>query len=161
LERFSQNEWETPREFYETLNQEFNFTLDVCASDQNKKCQRYFTKQIDGLKQDWSGERIWCNPPYDRLIYQWFKKAYEAAQSGSLVVCLIKASSFDSKNWHEYGMRASELRFVKDRLDFGLDGRFSRAIFPSAVLVFMPGCTGPPRVSSIDKNGKSILRIGG
>lgn len=47
------NEWATPQAFFDELNKEFDFTLDPCATPQNAKCARYFTKEIDGLAQSW------------------------------------------------------------------------------------------------------------
>ncbi len=47
------SDWATPHELFNELNKEFNFTLDVCASDWNKKCENYFNEEQDGLKQDW------------------------------------------------------------------------------------------------------------
>lgn len=49
------DEWETPQDFYDKLNDEFHFNLDPCANDQNHKCEKYFTKEQDGLKQNWGG----------------------------------------------------------------------------------------------------------
>lgn len=49
------NEWATPQDFYDVLNEEFDFTLDPCATDENHKCDNYFTQEMDGLKQDWGG----------------------------------------------------------------------------------------------------------
>lgn len=48
-------EWATPQELFDKLNEEFNFTLDPCATPQNHKCEQYFTKEQDGLKMDWGG----------------------------------------------------------------------------------------------------------
>lgn len=48
-------EWVTPQELFDKLNEEFCFTLDPCATDQNHKCEQYFTKEQDGLKMDWGG----------------------------------------------------------------------------------------------------------
>ena len=48
-------EWATPKLFFEELNKEFNFDLDPCATDENHKCSKYFTKEQDGLKQEWGG----------------------------------------------------------------------------------------------------------
>lgn len=45
----------TPQEFFDKLNAEFHFTLDVCATPENAKCKSYYTKQDDGLKQAWNG----------------------------------------------------------------------------------------------------------
>ena len=49
------DEWETPQDLYMKLDEEFNFNLDPCATDLNHKCERYFTKDVDGLKQKWGG----------------------------------------------------------------------------------------------------------
>lgn len=75
------DEWPTPRYVFDKLNDEFHFNLDVCADDLNHKCDRYFTKEQDGLRQDWKGT-CWMNPPYGRTIGQWVKKAYESARGG-------------------------------------------------------------------------------
>jgi len=49
------NEWATPQSFFDELDREFHFNLDPCATDQNHKCERYFTKENDGLSQNWGG----------------------------------------------------------------------------------------------------------
>ena len=54
---FSSNsdEWATPSEVYEQLNNEFNFNLDVCATEENHKCENYFTPELNGLSHKWGG----------------------------------------------------------------------------------------------------------
>ena len=47
--------WATPQDFFDSLDAEFNFTLDPCANDENHKCEKYFTEAEDGLTQDWGG----------------------------------------------------------------------------------------------------------
>lgn len=86
------------------------------------------------------------NPPYGRVIGDWIRKAYEESQKGATVVALIPSRT-DTTYWHEYVMKAAEIRFVRGRLKFG-DGRNS-APFPSAVVVFKPG-NHTPKVSSMD-----------
>ena len=49
------DDWATPQRLFDELNRTFHFTLDVCASKENAKCTKYFTKEQDGLKQDWGG----------------------------------------------------------------------------------------------------------
>ena len=71
------NEWSTPQDFFDELDKEFNFTLDPCATSENAKCTKYFTVEDDGLKQDWSNDIVFMNPPYGRDIKYWIKKAYE------------------------------------------------------------------------------------
>lgn len=47
--------WSTPQNFFDNLNQEFDFNLDVCALLENSKCEKFYSPDIDGLKQEWGG----------------------------------------------------------------------------------------------------------
>ena len=129
-------EWPTPQAFFDELDQEFNFTLDPCATRANAKCRTFFTKRQNGLDQDWGRHRVFCNPPYGRDMRQWARKCFEASRRGALVVLLAHART-DTRWFHEwvYG-KAGDIRFVKGRLRFG-DGEQS-APFPSLVAVFRP-----------------------
>lgn len=126
--------WETPIELFNKLNDEFNFTLDVCALKETAKCDKFFSPEIDGLKQDWSNNVCWMNPPYGRQIQLWLEKAYnESLKDSTTVVCLIPSRT-DTKYWHNYCMKASEIRFIKGRLKFG--NSKNSAPFPSAIIIF-------------------------
>jgi site-specific DNA-methyltransferase (adenine-specific) len=144
--------WATPKAFFEMLDNEFNFTVDVCALPGTAKVVRFFTPEIDGLKQDWSKEVFFMNPPYGRGqdVYSWVKKAYESAKAGGTGVCLLQLSG-DTKWYHEFVMKSNEIRFVRDRIWFELDGVASRANHASIVAVFRPGCDngGAPVIMSI------------
>ena len=66
------------------------FDLDVAALPENAKAPRFFTAKEDGLKQRWTAKRIWVNPPYHReFLIKWVRKAYQAAQRGARVCCLL------------------------------------------------------------------------
>ena len=83
------DEWETPEEVFDYFNDMFHFTLDVCATPENAKCERYFTKEQNGLKENWGGEICWMNPPYSKNK-KWVRKAYLASLNpGTIVVCLL------------------------------------------------------------------------
>lgn len=62
------DEWETPKDLFQKLHGEFNFTLDPCCTEENYKCEKYYTIKDDGLSKDWTGEIVFVNPPYGRLI---------------------------------------------------------------------------------------------
>lgn len=136
------DEWPTPRDFFDRLDAEFHFELDVCATAENAKCGRYFTRADDGLAQEWRGV-CWLNPPYGREIAKWIAKASSSARDGATVVCLVPART-DTRWWHDHIWDASrnrprrgvEVRLVRGRLRFG-DAEAS-APFPSAVVVFRP-----------------------
>lgn len=123
--------WSTPQILFDVLNQEFHFNLDVCATDENTKCARYFTEQQDGLAQDWQGI-CWMNPPYGDDIPFWVAKAHASADAGAVVVCLVPART-DTAWWWDHCIEG-EIRFLRGRLKFG-DGKGS-APFPSAVVIF-------------------------
>lgn len=128
------NEWTTPQYLFDELNDEFNFTLDPCATDENAKCSKYFTIEDDGLSKDWSNDVVFMNPPYGREIKHWIKKAYEESLKGATVVCLIPART-DTTYWHVFIFdKADDIRFLKGRLKFG-NGKNS-APFPSAIVVY-------------------------
>ena len=128
--------WETPQDLFDELNNEFQFTLDVCATPENAKCDKFYTKEQDGLKHPWKGT-VWCNPPYGRGIGQWVRRALFASVSGSTVVMLLPART-DTKWFHDYIYKRNnvEIRFIRGRLKFG--GSKNSDPFPSMVVVFMP-----------------------
>ena len=132
---FSSNteEWATPQDFFDKLNDEFHFTLDVCSTHENAKCKKHYTKDDDGLSQDWTGETVWCNPPYGREMPKWIQKCAEHGNRGGLAVMLIPART-DTKAFHEFIYGKSEIRFIKGRLKFG--GSKNSAPFPSMIIIF-------------------------
>jgi len=125
------DDWPTPQNYFDEVNKEFNFTLDVCASRENAKCPKFFTKEDDGLAQEWDGV-IWMNPPYGRGIKDWMRKAYESWVLGATVVCLVPART-DTSWWHDFAMHG-EIRFIRGRLKFG--NAKANAPFPSALVIF-------------------------
>ncbi len=115
--------WATPKDLYEALDEEFHFNHDPCPISEN---------DISGLLTPW-GSLTFVNPPYGRHIGKWLMKALQESQEGKTIVCLIPSRT-DTKWWHEYVMKADEIRFLRGRLKFG-DSENS-APFPSAIVVF-------------------------
>lgn len=128
-------DWGTPKPLFDQLDSEFHFTLDPCASDENHKCEKYFTESQNGLLQDWGKERVFCNPPYGRSIGKWVKKCSDHAD---LAVMLIPART-DTKWFHEYIYHNPrvQIRFLPGRVRF--EGASNSAPFPSMVVVFNGG----------------------
>lgn len=132
------DEWETPKELFNSLNDEFHFTVDACATSENAKCAEYYDKQKDGLSQIWGG-CVWCNPPYGKQIGRWVQKASKAAhKDGAKVVMLLPART-DTRWFHDYiyNKRNVEIRFLRGRLKFG--GSKNSAPFPSMIVIFENG----------------------
>ncbi len=115
-------DWKTPKAVYEELDNEFHFNHDPCPPE----------PKVDGLTSEWGG-RNFVNPPYGREIPKWIKKGYEEWKKGKTVVMLIPSRT-DTRYWHDYIMKATEIRFIKGRLKF--DDQKNSAPFPSAIVVF-------------------------
>lgn len=91
------------------------FTLDVAAAPHNAKCERYFTREYDGLSRSWHRERVWCNPPYSN-IEPWVAKAWAEWnrrdpiwQPPELIVMLLPANRTEQGWWQR------EVEFRRDR----------------------------------------------
>jgi phage N-6-adenine-methyltransferase len=153
------DEWETPKELFNKLDKIYNFTLDVCATTENAKCERYYTKLEDGLKQSWDGEVCWMNPPYSKpenpckpnckkkscikrgyhvTEYKpgqedWIAKAYKESEKGAIVVALLPVRT-DTKAFHKYIYKKQDIIFLEGRLKFG--NCKDAAPFPSMIVIF-------------------------
>lgn len=139
--------WETPKKFFDELNNEFHFTLDACATAKNAKCEKYFTEKDNALIQDWGGNIVFCNPPYSRQGGQDMsvKKAYEESKKPHTTVVMLLPARTDTKRFHKYiWLPENEIRFIEGRLSFEINGkpmvdkngRPESAPFPSMIVIF-------------------------
>ena len=134
LQSSKSNEWETPQDLFDELNDEFHFTLDPCATKENAKCKLFYDKEYDGLGYSWHGQTVFMNPPYGNQINRWVKKGFEeGSKSDTLVVGLIPART-DTRYWHNFIQDIAEVRFIKGRIKFS--GAKYNAPFPSAIVIW-------------------------
>lgn len=127
--------WSTPQDFFDKLNKEFNFNLDPCSTHENAKCEKHYTIEDDGLKQNWEGNSVFCNPPYGKDISSWVEKCSEESKKENTNVVMLIPARTDTRYFHNHiYKKTKEIRFIKGRLKFG-DSKNS-APFPSMVVVF-------------------------
>ena len=107
----NKDDWKTPEDFYNKLNEEFNFDFDPCP-------YMHDINEYDGLKIEWKQSNF-VNPPYSLKLKEAFvKKAIEESKKGKLCVLLLPVST-STKLFHEYILpNAKEIRFAKGRLKF-------------------------------------------
>ena len=138
---FSSNkdDWETPQSFFDEINKEFHFSFDSACSEENTKCEGYDT---DSLEHEWYGVTF-CNPPYSQSKL-FIKKAWEEYKLEHCHVVLLLPARTDTIAFHEYIYGKAELRFIKGRLKFEINGeplldkkgRPSPAPFPSMLAIY-------------------------
>lgn len=112
-EKLYMDDFSSPIWLFKELNKEFRFDLDVCATHENAKCDRYYTKEEDGLSREWFGN-VWCCPSYVQTPELWIKKAFN---SNCNTVMLLNAKVHSS--WfHEYFYYNPniEIRFIEGLL---------------------------------------------
>jgi len=120
----------TTPEVFDPLNERFRFTIDVAAAEHNKKCERFYSIEDNGLEKSWAWERVWCNPPYSD-IEPWVQKAWQecmvtmSGRSADLVVMLLPANRTEQgwwQRWVEPNHRARRpdfhVEFLPGRLRF-------------------------------------------
>jgi hypothetical protein len=109
------NNWATPKSFYDALNKEFNFDHDPCPFNTQD-----ITPETDGLNYDnkW-GKFNFVNPPYEKKIKEAFvNRAIEEAKQGRVSVLLLPVST-STKLFHEKILpNSSDIRFIKGRIKF-------------------------------------------
>ncbi len=146
----AKQEWETPNSFFSKLNKEFNFTIDLAADETNHKCPVYLSKQTDAMDCSWLGIG-WLNPPYGSTgkykLSEWIKKSYLESQKHNSTIVILTPARTNTNWWHEYCMKAKEIKFVKGRPKFG--GAKYGLPQPLAIIVFKP-TNEPVKVSTFN-----------
>lgn len=130
----NKDKWETPFDLFNELDAIYHFTLDPCCEHKTAKCNKYYTEEEDGLTKDWTGEVVFCNPPYSRgNINKWMEKCAMEASKGCKIVALIPVST-SSRWWHEYVWKKADIVFIKGRLTFA--GASNTAPFSSCLAIW-------------------------
>lgn len=151
------DEWSTDDAFYEKLNQIFFFTLDPCATDENHKCEKYYTIDDDGLAQDWRGENAFVNNPYSNTK-GWTKKcAEEGAKPNTTVVQLIPSRTDTKYSQLDMFPEAQAVLFVKGRLKFG--GSKNSAPFPSMVPIYRERGLSMREIEMLMELGELVIPV--
>jgi hypothetical protein len=113
FERTNKNdEWLTPPELIKTLG---SFDLDPCAPIIRPwdTALKHYTKEDNGLLQDWQG-RVWCNPPYGNQLPFWLNKC---VLHGNCIVLTFART--DTRMFFEYVWNAAgAVFFIKGRIKF-------------------------------------------
>ena len=123
----------TPDNIYQPLHDLFDFTLDPCATFENAKCDKFFTEEQDGLIQNWEGEKVFCNPPYNKLA-NWLRSiATREDYKYCVVLCPARVGQ---KYFQEAWMseKCEQVLFLSERVKF--IGAKDVAAFPSAIMYF-------------------------
>lgn len=155
------DEWATPSELFDKLYDQYQFTFDVSASENNAKIDEYWTKEDDALSKDWTGRsvdvqiledaldsdpceqewicvnvrRYWMNPPFSQAN-KFFKKVAEESKRDLQLVAIYKSANLESKTWQDYILRTADwVFFLRGRVNFDSHaGKSNQVPFGSALI---------------------------
>lgn len=108
------DEWYTPKFIFDALG--LIFDLDPCSpsKDHWTPARKFYTKDNDGLKSEWSGI-VWMNPPFGGRNGQvpWLEKFVNHGNGIALVAARTSSGWF-----HEYAPQMDCLLFPKGKTKF-------------------------------------------
>lgn len=139
--------WRTPHWLFSALDGLFNFTVDAAADRDNSLCERYWNEATDGKKQDWSGESIFCNPPYNRgAIRPWINKAHNSRNCN---FCFLLPSRTESE-WFQDAFYSYyfQVVFLPFRVRFEPPCALIKASSPREANVIVYGHSGGDIIST-------------
>ena len=162
MEVFDHDSWQTPQWLFAALNAEFDFALDVAASENHHLCNQYFTQQDSALDKSWLLSikglvprlTAFCNPPYSRGSKEKFlAKAADEMRNGITSVFLVPA--LPSEGWFPWST-ASEVRFITNgRVNFinpVTKTEIKGCPAGSCIVIFNPYHHGLVKVTTADRN---------
>lgn len=131
----SSDEWYTPRWIIDALGP---FDLDPCAPANRPYdiAPRFFTKEDDGLTQDWGTDRVWLNPPYSRILLRAFVEKLAHHNHGTALL----VNRTDNLMFFEVIFpHAASMLFMRNRVKFiRPDGSTGNPFFGSVLIAFGP-----------------------
>ena len=114
--------YETPQKIFNEICDTFRIypKLDVCATEQNSKCDQYFSKSDNSFLQNWSQD-FFMNCPYSNCK-KWVKYAYLQHIKHNVNGLALLNVSTGAAYWHDFIFKKASIRFYQSRIKFELNG---------------------------------------
>lgn len=149
--------WQTPKEIFDSLDREFDFDIDICASDENALCISYFTEDISALLNEWDSvynhATCFLNPPYSQTEVFLNRASDQAKKHNITVVALVNANT-DTKWFAECATTANEIRLISGRVGFiASNGKKSNGNTKGQCLIIWRGnCKTPCQINMVSRD---------
>jgi phage N-6-adenine-methyltransferase len=116
-------EWFTPEQYIEMARKVLGgIDLDPATHLQAQtivQAAQFFTKEDDGLAQEWHG-RVWLNPPYAQpLIAQFVSKMVAEREAGRVTAAIVLTHNYTDAAWFQrLAQTADVICFPRGRVKF-------------------------------------------
>lgn len=150
--------WETPPALFETLHNEYRFTVDAAANADNAKLARFWTREHDGLAQRWEGERVFCNPPYNEIA-PWVERAWAAHDKDPSSMSALLLPARTGAGWFADFALEGSIHWFRGRVQFRASSGVAQSsnAEDSILVVFGVDEVGP--IVRDSKTGRRIERV--
>lgn len=125
--------WETRQDFFNILNNQYNFEFDCCANDKNTKCKEFSNNFKSILELN---KICWMNPPFSDSLNM-FEHFFKVVKSG---VAIFRCDNMETKVWQQIILKNADWIFIpKGRISYtpfevGEMRSGSGTRFPSALI---------------------------
>jgi len=112
----------TPDFLFKQLNNTFAFTVDAACSSNNAKLKKRFAHDegFCGLKESWSQERVFCNPPFSQKK-DWIIKAHDEVTNNDcyFVAMILPLNCMSTEVFFDYVIgNGYQCEILKKRVQF-------------------------------------------
>ena len=113
--------WATPDFIFNWLDDQFNFDVDLAASENNHKCPFYFTEEHNALEREWGESwnisRGFLNPPYSDIA-PWVEKAIAENLLNGFETAMLIPTPNGEKYYENVFKYASKIIYITGRISF-------------------------------------------
>ena len=146
--------WRTPLSLFNSLDNEFDFKLDVCADHDNALCGKFFSIENSALENSWATlGAAFMNPPYSMTKEFLGEAARQASEHGVTVVALVNANT-DTKWFADAAKAANEIRLISGRISFvsSSGGAASGNTKGQCIIIWRGKCKSPCLITMVDRS---------
>ena len=148
------NEWYTPSKYIEAAREVMgSIDLDPAScelANQTVKASRYYTKEDDGLSQEWRGN-VWLNPPFSTkaslrgmepgriqgsIIKLWINRVIAEYRQGNVSEAMLLTKTDMKANWFN-ALWEFPICFARDHLYFDRPGLAPEKHFFGTCFVYL------------------------
>ena len=149
--------WQTPQDLFDAIDQEFDFDVDICASEDNNLLPDYFTEERSALTHHWNiysrSFSVFMNPPYSQTQVFMERAAQQAKLHNIMVVALVNANT-DTKWFGDAVKSANEVRLFTGRIGFVKPSGKKASGNPKGqcLIIWRGNCKTPCNITVVDRN---------
>jgi hypothetical protein len=104
----SRDLWRTKQELFDILNNQYYFTFDCCADQDNKKCDDFSDDFESSTEFSLISHICWMNPPFSKAR-EMFEHFFRVTSKG---VSIFRCDNMETRIWQEVILKNASWVFI-------------------------------------------------